>query len=64
MKNLTFRYSVTQFSHWAASSGAAAFATTYLLEAGMAPGAVGLLALAGTCIVFATVNRPEKAATV
>lgn len=30
MKNLTFRYSVTQFSHWAASSGAAAFATTYL----------------------------------
>ena len=33
MKNLTFRYSVTQFSHWAASSGAAAFATTYLLEA-------------------------------
>lgn len=29
MKNLTFRCSVTQFSHWAASSGAAAFAATY-----------------------------------
>lgn len=53
MKNLTFRYSVTQFSHWAASSGAAAFATTYLLEAGMAPGAVGLLlALAGLASCF------------
>lgn len=32
MKNLTFRYSITQFTHWAASSGAAAFAAAYLLE--------------------------------
>ncbi len=53
MKNLTVRYSVTQFSHWAASSGAAAFAATYLLEAGIAPGAVGLLlALAGLASCF------------
>ena len=53
MKNLTFRYSVTQFSHWAASSGAAAFATTYLLGKGIAPGVVGLLlALAGLASCF------------
>ena len=53
MKNLTVRYSVTQFSHWAASSGAAAFATTYLLEKGIAPGVVGvLLALAGLASCF------------
>lgn len=53
MKNLTFRYSVTQFSHWAASSGAAAFAATYLLGKGIAPGAVGLLlALAGLASCF------------
>ena len=48
MKNLTLRYSVTQFTYWAASSGAAAFATTYLLDKGVPAGAVGLmLALAG-----------------
>ena len=53
MKNLTVRYSVTQFSHWAASSGAAAFATTYLLGKGIAPGVVGLLlALAGLASCF------------
>lgn len=53
MKNLTVRYSVTQFSHWAASSGAAAFAATYLLGKGIAPGVVGLLlALAGLASCF------------
>ena len=47
-KNLTFLYSVTQFTHWAATSGAAAFATTYLLGKGVPSGSVGtLLALAG-----------------
>ena len=28
MKNLTLRYSITQFTYWAASSGIASFATT------------------------------------
>lgn len=48
MKNLTLRYSATQFTYWAASSGAVSFATTYLLSKGLSPGAVGtFLALAG-----------------
>ena len=48
MRNLTLRYGVTQFAHWAASSGAAAFATTYLLTKNVPAGTVGLLlALAG-----------------
>ena len=48
MKSLTFRYSITQFTYWAASSGAAAFATTYLLNKGVSSGLVGLmLAMAG-----------------
>lgn len=48
MKNLTLRYSATQFTYWAASSGAVSFATTYLLSKGISPGGVGtLLALAG-----------------
>lgn len=48
MKNLTLRYSLTQFAHWASSSGAAAFATTYLLGKGIPSGLVGtLLASAG-----------------
>lgn len=50
MKNLTLRYGVTQFAFWAASSGLASFATTYLLRRGVSSGAVGvLLALAGLC---------------
>lgn len=50
MKNLTLRYSITQFTYWAASSGIASFATTYLLRRGVSSGAVGtLLALAGLC---------------
>ena len=54
MKNLTLRYSITQFTYWAASSGAAAYATTYLLNRGIPSGSVGfLLALAGllSCLV-------------
>ena len=47
-KNLTVRYSITQFSYWAASTGATSFATTYLLHKGITPGLVGtLLAAAG-----------------
>lgn len=50
MKNLTLRYSITQFTYWAASSGIASFATTYLLRRGVSSGVVGtLLALAGLC---------------
>ena len=53
MKNLTFRYSITQFTYWAASSGAAAFATTYILSKGVPSGAVGLLlAMAGLLSCF------------
>ena len=53
MKNLTFRYSITQFTYWAASSGAAAFATTYLLDKGVPSGTVGLfLAMAGLLSCF------------
>lgn len=48
MKNLTARYSITQFTYWAASSGAAAFTTTYLLDKGVPSGTIGLLlAMAG-----------------
>ena len=53
MKNLTLRYSITQFTYWAASSGAAAFATTYLLNKGVSSGTVGLLlAMAGLLSCF------------
>lgn len=53
MKNLTLRYSITQFTYWAASSGAAAFATTYLLSKGVPSGTVGLLlAMAGLLSCF------------
>lgn len=53
MKNLTLRYSITQFTYWAASSGAAAFATTYLLNKGVPSGTVGLLlAMAGLLSCF------------
>ena len=47
-KNLTLRYSLTQFTFWAASTGATSFATTYLLNCGISSGIVGtLLAVAG-----------------
>ena len=52
MKNLTARYSITQFTYWAASSGAAAFTTTYLLDKGVPSGTIGLLlAMAGAVTV-------------
>ena len=48
MKNLTLRYSVTQFTHWASATGASSFATAYLLSKGIPSGVVGtMLALAG-----------------
>ena len=43
MKNQTMRYSATQFTFWAASTGAASFAATYLLGQGVASETVGLL---------------------
>ena len=53
-KNLTARYSVTQIFYSAVYSGSTAFATTYLLGRGMAPGLAGaLLACAGllACLI-------------
>ena len=48
MKKLTGRYCATQFTFWAASSGAASFATTFLLGRGVSSALVGtLLAAAG-----------------
>lgn len=48
MKNLSLRYSITQISYWATSSGATAFATAYLMQKGVSSSVVGtLLALAG-----------------
>ena len=65
--NLTYRYSAIQFTHWASSSGAAAFATTYLLNKGVPSGMVGfLLALAGLCsclsqpVLASLADRAEK----
>lgn len=42
-RNLTARYSLTQFSYWASAMGAASFATTYLLDKGLGSGLIGLL---------------------
>lgn len=52
-RSLTLCYSVTQFTYWAASTGAASFATIYLLDRGMPSGVIGtLLAISGivSCI--------------
>ena len=58
-KNLTARYSVTQFFYSAVYSGSTAFATTYLLGRGMAPGFAGtLLACAG---LLACLTQPFMA---
>ena len=60
-RNLTVRYGATQFSYWASSTGATAFATTYLLNKGVASGTVGvLLALSG---LLACLTQPLLAAT-
>lgn len=65
--NLTYRYSAIQFTHWASSTGAAVFATTYLLDKGIHSGVVGvLLALAGICscltqpVLASFADRTEK----
>lgn len=47
MKNLTVRYGVTQVAYWAAYSGTASFAATYLLGRGLSSSAVGILLAAG-----------------
>ena len=65
--NLTYRYSAIQLTHWASSTGAAAFATTYLLNEGVPSGVIGfLLALAGICsclsqpVLASFADRTEK----
>lgn len=47
MKNLTMRYGITQIAYWAAYSGTASFAATYLLGRGLSSSAVGILLAAG-----------------
>ena len=65
--NLTYRYSAVQFTHWASSTGSAAFATAYLLNKGVPSGTVGiLLALSGLCscllqpVLASFADRSEK----
>lgn len=55
-KNLTIRYTLTQCFYWASAMGAASYATTVLLEKGMASGLVGTL-LAGSGIL-ACLSQP------
>ena len=55
-KNLTVRYSVTQFFYSAVYAASSIFATTYLLGRGMSPSIAGtLLALAG---ILACITQP------
>lgn len=62
MKNLTLRYSLTQFIFWAAVSGASAFSTTIMLARGLPSTVVGsLLAVSG---VMACLTQPFFAALV
>ena len=42
-RNLTLRYSATQFTFWAAYTGGSSFATAYLLQKGIPSGSVGAL---------------------
>ena len=58
-KNLTVRYSLVQFSYWAAAMGAASFVTTYLLDRGLPSGLIGvLLACSG---ILACLTQPFMA---
>ena len=58
-KNLTVRYSIVQFSYWAAAMGAASFVTTYLLGRGLPSGLIGvLLASSG---ILACLTQPFMA---
>ena len=60
MKSLTLRYSAIQFSYWAATTGASAFAAAYLLERNIPSAAVGaVLAAAG---VLSCIAQPFLAA--
>lgn len=60
MKDLTLRYSATQFSHWAATTGAVSFATTYLMEKGLPSQHVGLLLAAAG--LLSCITQPLLAA--
>lgn len=54
--NLTLRYAATQFTYWAASTGAASFAAIYLMDRGIPSGQIGiLLAVAG---IIACISQP------
>lgn len=58
--NLTTRYSITHFTHWAAGTAAVSFATLYLLSRGISAGMAGtLLALSG---LLSCVSQPFLAA--
>ncbi|MBU5480234.1 MFS transporter [Blautia sp. MSJ-19] len=58
-QNLTLRYSLMHFTHWAASTGAVSFATAYLIGRGLEPAAAGfLLALSG---LLSCVTQPVLA---
>ena len=62
MKNLTGRYSATQFTYWASYIGIVGFATVYLLERGLSSGVVGtLLAVAG---ILSCLTQPVLAAAI
>lgn len=52
MKNLTIRYSVTQFSYWAGRSGATSFATAYFLDKGVPSRTIGVLLALGGLLSF------------
>lgn len=54
MHNLTARYSVTHFTHWASCTGAAALATAYLLSRGMRADIVGILLAIGCLLSCVT----------
>lgn len=56
MKTLTTRYGITQFTYWAASTGASSFATAFLLRRGLSSSLVGVLLSAAGLI--ACVSQP------
>lgn len=60
MKKLTLRYSLSQFTYWAASTGATSFATAYMLGHGLPSALVGtLLAVSG---LLSCISQPMIAA--
>lgn len=53
-KNLTARFAATLFTYWCATTGAASFATTYLLDRGLSAGIIGTLLAAGGLLACLT----------